>query len=69
MKQPDYAVGDLVKVTSGVYADAVGAVSDIQPECSAVRIETKEGFAYAFADAVTKLPSTKKEAKPLNRRR
>lgn len=50
-----YAVGDTVRVTSGVYKDAEGAVADIQPECSVMRIETTDGSAYAFWDTVQKV--------------
>ena len=50
-----YAVGDTVRVTSGIYKDAEGAVEDIQPECSVMRIETNEGAAYAFWDSVQKV--------------
>jgi len=62
MKKMDYAEGDLVKVTSGIYADAVGTVSDIQPECSAVRIHAKDGNVYAYAEAIQKLPEPKTKA-------
>jgi hypothetical protein len=55
----EYAEGDLVKVTSGTYADAVGHVEDIMPECSVIRIHAKDGKIYADADAVLKVPSTK----------
>jgi hypothetical protein len=56
MKTATYAVGDLVKVTSVIYADAVGVVDDIKDECSAVRIHAKDGNIYAYADAVQKMP-------------
>lgn len=59
MKQASFAVGDLVKVTSGIYADAVGEVTDLQPECSAVRIQAKDGNVYAYRDAVQKMPVDK----------
>lgn len=48
-------VGDTVKVTSGIYKDAEGAVADIQPECSVMRIETPEGAAYAFLESIQKV--------------
>jgi transcription antitermination factor NusG len=56
MKTASFAVGDLVKVTSGIYADAVGVVSDVQPECSAVRIHAKDGNVYAYTDDIQKMP-------------
>lgn len=59
MNKASYAVGDLVKVTSGIYADAVGVVDDIKEECSAVRIHAKDGMMYAYADAVQKLQEYK----------
>lgn len=66
MKKPSFAVGDLVKVTSGVYADAVGVVEDMQPECSAVRIHAKDGNVYAYTDAVQKMRTAEsKSARPL----
>lgn len=52
MKTASYAVGDLVKVTSGIYVDAVGVVDDMHPECSTVRIHAKDGNLYAYKDAV-----------------
>jgi hypothetical protein len=52
MNKASYAVGDLVKVTSGIYADAVGVVDDMHPECSTVRIHAKDGNLYAYTDAV-----------------
>lgn len=65
------AVGDQVRVTSGIYAGAEGTVDDIQPECSVMRIETQEGVAYSTFDAVQKvikkaLPSNTSK-KPLRR--
>ena len=44
--------GDLVKVTYGPYNDAVGVVSDIMEECSVIRVHSKNGNVYAYADAV-----------------
>jgi len=52
MNQTKVAEGDLVKVTSGTYADAVGVVTDIQPECSVMRIHSKGGTVYALHGAV-----------------
>lgn len=49
--------GTLVKVLAGSYKDSVGVIDDIQPECSAMRIATQEGHAYAMLDAVQTLPS------------
>lgn len=49
------AVGDQVRVTSGIYAGAEGRVDDIQPECSVMRIDTPEGVAYSTFDAVQKV--------------
>lgn len=55
MNQTGIAEGDLVKVTSGVYADAVGVVVDIQPECSVMRIHSKGGNIYALSGTVRAL--------------
>ena len=63
-----YTEDDLVKVTSGVYADAVGVVDDIKDECSVVRIHAKDGFIYAYTDAVTKMPHTSSGKHPLRKR-
>lgn len=66
MNKPSFVVGDLVRVTSGIYADAVGEVADMHPECSAVRIHSKDGNVYAFVDAVQKLSvHPKKDIRPL----
>jgi transcription antitermination factor NusG len=48
--------GTPVKILSGPYRDAEGVIEDVQPECSAVRIETKEGRAYAMLDDVQVVP-------------
>lgn len=67
--------GALVKVLAGAYKDTVGVIDDIQPECSAVRIGTREGNAFAMIDAVQALPSEpeaasmKPAAKPLLRKK
>lgn len=53
----DLKQGTFVRVLAGAYKDTVGVIEDIQPECSAVRIGTREGNAFAFADAVQVLPS------------
>jgi hypothetical protein len=63
MNSPDYAVGDLVKVTSGSYADAVGVVEDLPDECSVIRIQSNGDRLYAYKDAVTKLPSPQKSVR------
>lgn len=52
----DLKQGALVKVLAGAYKDTVGVIDDIQPECSAVRIGTREGNAFAMIDAVQALP-------------
>lgn len=44
-----------VKVLDGPYKDAEGVLTDVQPECSAVRLETKEGTAFAMLDSVKKI--------------
>ena len=65
MNEAKYAEGDLVRVTSGIYADAVGVVDDIKPECSVIRIHAKEGTVYADADAVVKMPTEQPKTKAL----
>jgi transcription antitermination factor NusG len=57
MNKPSFAEGDLVKVTSGAFADAVGVVDDLRDDCTAVRIHAKDGPVYAFTDTVVKLPT------------
>lgn len=47
--------GDPVRITFGVYKDAEGIVEDLQPECSTVRVHTKEGNAYAYVEALAKI--------------
>jgi hypothetical protein len=49
--------GTFVKVLAGAFKDTVGVIEDIQPECSAVRIGTREGNAFAMLDAVQALPA------------
>jgi hypothetical protein len=56
MNQTKYAVGDPVKITAGTYAGAEGVIADLQPECDAVRLETKEGTAYSFLESMVPLP-------------
>ena len=55
MKHTPLQEGDLIKVTSGIYEDAVGVVSDIQPECSVIRIHSKSGTIYSYAEGVRPL--------------
>lgn len=55
MKSALFIEGDPVRVTSGVYAGAEGIVEDLQPECSAVRIHTREGNAYAYVETIAKI--------------
>jgi hypothetical protein len=69
MKTAKFLRGDAVRVDSGVYAGAEGVIDDIQPECSAVRIHTKSGNAYAFLDAVSKLVKPMPVNKPALRKR
>lgn len=49
MNQTLLKEGDLIKVTSGIYEDVVGVVTDIQPECSVIRIHSKSGTIYSYA--------------------
>lgn len=56
--------GDPVRITSGVYAGAEGIVEDLRPECSAVRIHTKEGNAYAYLETVAKIVKPLPNRKP-----
>lgn len=69
MNTASFVVGDRVKVTSGIYTDAVGVVADMHPECSAVRIHAKDGNVYAYTDAVQKVPepvqATVRSTRPL----
>lgn len=37
-----------VKVVSGPFQGAVGFIRDVQPSCSAVRIETSTGNVYGL---------------------
>lgn len=67
MKQSDLKAGMLVKVLAGPYKDAEGVLEDIQPECSAVRIDTNEGTAFALLDDLQVMPI--KAARPPLRRR
>lgn len=56
MKSTDLKAGQFVKVLAGPYKDTEGVVEDVQPECSAVRIGTKEGNAFAMLDDVQVIP-------------
>lgn len=68
MNQTKYAVGDPVKVTSGTYTGAEGVIADIVPECDAVRLETKEGTAYAYVEGMAPLPVPRPPKVPLRRK-
>lgn len=57
MSSSDLKAGVFVKVLAGPYKDTVGVIEDIQPECSAVRIGTREGNAFALLDDLKVLPS------------
>lgn len=57
MIKPKFAAGDPVRITSGTYKDAEGVVQDIQPECSAVRIQTPTGTAYGLLGEIVKIVS------------
>jgi hypothetical protein len=48
--------GTFVRVLAGPYKDTEGVIEDIQPECSAVRIGTKEGNAFAMLDDLRVIP-------------
>jgi ribosomal protein L24 len=67
-----FKAGDHVRVSKGVYKDTEGAVEDVMPECSVLRLETPEGAAYAHADELQKVvpvqPSKAVTKKPLSRR-
>ncbi len=56
MKQSDLKAGQFVKVLAGPYKDTEGVLEDVQPECSAVRIGTKEGNAFAMLDDLKVIP-------------
>lgn len=57
MKSTDLKAGLFVKVLAGPYKDTKGVVEDVQPECSAVRIGTREGNAFALLDDLEIIPS------------
>lgn len=68
MNQTKYAVGDPVKVTSGAFTGFEGVIADIVPECDAVRLETKEGTAYAYVEGMKPLPLPRPPKTPLRRK-
>ena len=49
--------GTFVRVLAGPYKDTEGVIEDVQPECSAVRIGTREGNAFAMLDDLKVIPS------------
>jgi hypothetical protein len=64
MKFSELKSGMFVKVLAGPYKDTEGVLEDIQPECSAVRIGTREGNAYALLDDLKVIPSIQEDAVP-----
>jgi hypothetical protein len=46
-----------VRVLAGPYKDTEGVIEDVQPECSAVRIGTREGNAFAMLDDLKVIPT------------
>lgn len=48
-------IGEPVRVTSGVYAEAEGIIENLYPDCSVVRIHTKSGPAYSYPEHLKKL--------------
>ena len=62
MKSSDLKVGVFVKVLAGAYKDTKGVVEDVQPECSAVRIGTREGNAFALLDDLQVIPKLEEDA-------
>lgn len=51
MDQGKLAEGLPVRITAGAYAGTEGVIDDLDPECSAARVYTKEeGSAYALLD-------------------
>jgi hypothetical protein len=57
MNSSELKAGVFVKVLAGPYKDTVGVIEDVQPECSAVRIGTREGNAFALLEDLKVLPS------------
>ena len=68
MTDSGFTHGDAVKVTSGPYKGAEGVVADVIPACDAVRLETKEGTAYAFLEGMVRLPMPRPPKNSLRRR-
>ena len=62
MNSSELKAGVFVKVLAGPYKDTVGVIEDIQDECSAVRIGTREGNAFALLDDLKVLPSLDEDA-------
>lgn len=56
MKSTDLKAGVFVKVLAGPYKGTEGVIEDVQPECSAVRIGTREGNAFALLDDIQVMP-------------
>lgn len=56
MKSTDIKAGVFVKVLAGPYKGTEGVIEDVQPECSAVRIGTREGNAFALLDDLQIIP-------------
>lgn len=69
MKSSLLVEGDPVRITSGVYAGAEGVIEDLQPECSAVRVHTKEGNVYAYLEHADKIvkPRPVRKTNPLRK--
>lgn len=61
-------IGDPVRITGGPYTGSEGVVEDIQPECDAVRIRTKEGTAYSFLEAAVRIPRPLKAKTAIRKR-
>lgn len=45
-----------MRIAAGVYMNAEGVIEDLQPECDAVRIHTKNGTAYCFREDLMRIP-------------
>jgi hypothetical protein len=52
MAQTTLKVGNKVEVLEGPFAGSTGVVADIQPECSAIRIQDGTDNIYALIDTV-----------------
>lgn len=61
-------VGDPVRITAGPYTGAEGVVEDLQPECDAVRIHTKDGTAYSFLEATVRIPRALTAKSPIRKK-